>query len=253
MATDISQLTQALGLKDGISMWKADMDDYLNKKKNLQFEPNPYKKVTHEFIKHQDTIYNPIIQKYTNPNHETKVTDFEKQNFVDVLAKNKDRALRYEQTYNILNFESKMKGLEQRPDYPQEKAWYFRPGKDTKQDYNILSNIDMKDHHFAEPEKRPEQNSAEKQKGKRVQADGLREYDIVTNRYLELHDLKEKTNEDIQRAEAALAFWKTHDYNILEGQYYDAKKENNFMTTQQEKAKTHGKDQVKKLPLTVQK
>ena len=108
------------------------MEDYNNKKKNLQFEPVPYKKVTHEFIKNQDAIYNPIIQKYTNPIHETKVTDFEKQNFIDVLAKNKDRALRYEQTYNILNFESKMKVLEQRPDYPKEKAWYFRPGKDTK-------------------------------------------------------------------------------------------------------------------------
>jgi|688.fasta_scaffold327464_2 hypothetical protein len=55
----------------------------------------------------------------------------------------------------------------------------------------------MKDHHFAAPEKRPEPNLADKQKGKRVKADGLREYNIVTNRYLELHDLKEKTNEDI--------------------------------------------------------
>ena len=31
---------------------------------------------------------------------------------VEVLAQNKDRALRYEQTYNILNFDNKLKGLE---------------------------------------------------------------------------------------------------------------------------------------------
>jgi hypothetical protein len=37
-----------------------------------------------------------------------------------------------------------------------------------------------------------------------------------------MHDLKEKTNEDIQRAEAALAFWKTHDYDHVTGKYYDA-------------------------------
>ena len=36
-----------------------------------------------------------------------------------------------------------MKGLEQRPDYPKEKEWYFRPGKDTAVDYNIISNIGM--------------------------------------------------------------------------------------------------------------
>jgi hypothetical protein len=31
---------------------------------------------------------------------------------LDVLAGNRDRALRYEQTYNVLNFENKLKGLE---------------------------------------------------------------------------------------------------------------------------------------------
>ena len=69
--------------------------------------------------------------------------------------------MRYEQTYNILNFENKLKGLESRPDYPKEKPWYFRPGKDTLADYNIISNIDMKEHHFAAPEKRPEPGQKE--------------------------------------------------------------------------------------------
>jgi hypothetical protein len=105
--------------------------------------------------------------------------------------------LRYEQTFNILNFENKLKGLEQRSDYPKEKQWYFRPGKDTNADYNIISNIEMKDHHFAAPENRPEPGMPEKQRGKCVKAPGLREYNIITNRYLEYNDLKEKTNEDI--------------------------------------------------------
>lgn len=72
----------------------------------------------------------------------------ESKNSVEVLAQNKDNALRYEQTYNILNFDNKLKGLESRPDYPKEKPWYFRPGKDTIVNYNIISNNDMKDHHF---------------------------------------------------------------------------------------------------------
>ena len=80
---------------------------------------------------------------------------------VEVLAQNKDRALRYEQTYNILNFDNKLKGLENRPDYPKEKPWYYRPGKDTIVNYNIISNIDMKDHHFQPPEKRPEPTEQE--------------------------------------------------------------------------------------------
>lgn len=144
-----------------------------------------------------------------------------------------------------------MKGLEKRPDYPKEKEWYFRPGKDTNVDYNIISNIDMQQHHFAAPEKRPEVMDPVKTRGKAVKAAGLREYNIVTNRYLELHDLKEKTNEDIQRAEAALAFWKTHDYDHVTGKYYDAKKEVEFVLERDKMAQVHGRDQVKKLPLTV--
>jgi hypothetical protein len=48
-----------------------------------------------------------------------------------------------------------LKGLENNPDYPREKPWYFKPGKDTKADYNILSNIPMTEHHYNPPEKRP--------------------------------------------------------------------------------------------------
>ena len=74
---------------------------------------------------------------------------------IDVLAANKDRALRYEQTYNVLNFDNKLKGLEQRENYPKEKPWYFRPGKDSSVDYNLISNYPMTEHHFQPPEKRP--------------------------------------------------------------------------------------------------
>ena len=54
-----------------------------------------------------------------------------------------------------MNFENKLKGLENKPDYPKDKPWYFRPGKDTHADYNILSNIGLQDHHYDAPEKRP--------------------------------------------------------------------------------------------------
>ena len=67
----------------------------------------------------------------------------------------------YEQTYNVINFENKLSGLEARPDYPKEKPWYFRPGKDTNVDYNILSNEDLRTHHFAQPKNRPPEDPPE--------------------------------------------------------------------------------------------
>ena len=51
--------------------------------------------------------------------------------------------------------ENKLKGLENHPDYPKEKPWYFRPQRDTNTDYNILSNMSVKDHFYDAPDKRP--------------------------------------------------------------------------------------------------
>ena len=43
-------------------------------------------------------------------------------NLIDTLAKNKDRALRYEQTFDVINFDDKLKGLEDKAGYPKPKA-----------------------------------------------------------------------------------------------------------------------------------
>ena len=109
----------------------------------------------------------------------------------------------------------------------------------------------MKDHHFAAPEKRPEPGPEERERGKAIQEPTQREYNIVNNRYIEYHDEKESTNLEIMKAEAAKSFWKTRDYDPIRGQFYDGDKEKSFCADRAEKAKVHGKDQVKKLPATV--
>ena len=80
-----------------------------------------------------------------------------------------------------------------------------------------------------------------------------RDYNVVTNRYLEHHDEKMQLNEDILRAEAAKTYWKVRDFDPVVGAYVDEDKEKTFVEDRAAKSKTHGKDQVKKLPVTVQK
>ena len=57
---------------------------------------DPYVKVTNQFVKEQETRYNPITQVYKDPKQEEACRKAEQDNYIDVLAKNKDRALRYE-------------------------------------------------------------------------------------------------------------------------------------------------------------
>jgi len=80
----------------------------------------------------------------------------------------------------------------------------------------------------------------------------FKNYNIVTNQYLEHHDSKLVADEKVLRAEAAKKYWKTHDFDALNCQYYDSEKEKQFLEKRTEEAKTHGLDQVKKLPITVQ-
>ena len=68
--------------------------------------------------------------------------------------------MRYEQTYNLINFDNKLKGLEDHPEYPKEKPWRFRETPDSSADYNILSNIPLAQHHYAHPKNRPQEKKA---------------------------------------------------------------------------------------------
>jgi len=48
-----------------------------------------------------------------------------------------------------------------------------------------------------------------------------RDYNVVTNRYLEYHDEKMQVNDDILRTEAAKTFWKTREYDPIAVTYVD--------------------------------
>lgn len=135
--------------------WKSEVTKYQADRSAWKDPVEPYVKRTFKEMKERETSYNPITQKFKDPSVETHIEKAEREAYIDVLAKNKDRALRYEQTFNVINFENKLKGLEDRPDYPKEKPWYFRQRAGTNADYNILSNIPLTDHHFAAPDKRP--------------------------------------------------------------------------------------------------
>ena len=65
---------------------------------------------------------------------------------------------------------------------------------------------------------------------------------MVTNRYLEHHDEKMEVNNEVHRAEAAKAFWKTREYDPISVTYVDEEKEKKFKEDAAAKAKVHGKD-----------
>ena len=59
---------------------------------------------------------------------------------------------------------------------------------------------------------------------------------MISNRYLEHHNEKEQANIDIQRMEAAKAFWNTHDFDPINAEYFDKQKEGEFIKKRDEEA-----------------
>lgn len=235
---------------DPIDEWRSNIQNYAMSKTGLQFTQQPVKHVRHAEVKQIETMYNPILQCYSNSNVEKQVRNQEKTDFIDTLAKNKDRALRYEQTYDVINFDDKLKGLENEEGYPKPKVFtknVVGAGK-TFTEYNIISNLGFNEHHFLPADKRPPPPQEIVQKDKKITTVGLRDYNIITNRYLEFHNEKEEVDKEIERMNAAKKYWKTHDFNPVNIELYDPDKEKEFLETRNEEQKNHGKDWVQKLP-----
>jgi hypothetical protein len=56
----------------------------------------------------------------------------------------------------------------------------------------------------------------------------LKNYNIVSNEYLEFNDSKLVADEKVLRAEAAKKYWKTHEFDIINCKYYNQSKEEDF-------------------------
>jgi hypothetical protein len=169
---------------------------------------------------------------------------------IETLARNQDRALRYEQTFNVINLENKLKGLEGLPGYPEVKLPNYKNrklGNTSNTDYNILSGLDFADHHYLPPEKRPAKPEPKPRKYK-INTVEYRDYNIINNRYFEDHEAKAQMDKESYRQEAAREYWKTHDFDPVKCTFVDPEKEEKFHEERKEKAKIHGLGQIERLP-----
>jgi len=81
-----------------------------------------------------------------------------------------------------------------------------------------------------------------KEKIKENKNKNFKDYNIVSNKYLEHHDNKVLADEQIHRAEAAQRYWKTHDFDPINIKYCDGQKEQEFIAKREAEMKVHGRD-----------
>lgn len=223
--------------------WPKDINDYDYNKKHLQWGKNPPANyVTKEYISSGERIFDPITQKYADQNLEEQLKVQEKKDITNNIIKGYDNELKNIQAYNIINLEDKLKGLEKSQGYPtstiHKRKKYYRITP--KINYNILSNLNYKIHHFDQPEKRPKidldkndniidfYNNGGKQRQKIIITRSLKDFNIITNDYFIHNNEKNETDLRLHNLKAAKNFYKFRKQNPITGKFYDEEKEKKF-------------------------
>mgnify|MGYP000373130927 CR=1 FL=1 len=113
--------------------------------------------------------------------------------------------------------------------------------------YNVVTNNDHPDTHW----KGVEKPSPKKEYVKKVNTDIFRDFNIVSNKYWEGHDDKDKKDRAEIKQDLDDKYKKTHDFNYVTCSYYDQGKEDAFVHYRKEKQANHGKEYLNRLPPTL--
>ncbi|CAD7938197.1 unnamed protein product [Amoebophrya sp. A25] len=180
-------------------------------------------------MREQERIYDPLLQKYRDWDKEKGQRVLEERCRVSHLNRAKDIQLLRENNFDIVNNASKLSGL---GDEIADKG--LRPTKvgkrkfpDSFYDYNILSNLPVSIHHPDRPEARP--LPAQKlPKQRMVPAFLQKDFNILTNRYLNGHAEKTKRDHELNLLEGTAKYRTRSRMNPLTQRFLDPVEEDRF-------------------------
>ena len=261
--------------------WGAAVRAYEAEKGARPMEDKYYGKptiVTHSEKAREEVEYHPIRQTFTDPQLESASRAAERRSVVARLNRSRDRQISTEQTFDIINFSSKRTGLLEKERAPPPAASAaerevegprFRHPLDSAYPFNILSNVSLAQQHYAPPHLRPRvAESAAAARGStqrlmdpntppehRLQTEkGLpRDFNILSNRYVEGHESKMRLEHETRRHIAAHKYWETHDYDPLLCTYAHPAKEAATSEAEAAELQKQPKKAFSRLPPSLQK
>lgn len=133
--------------------WSNSIRDYSYKYSNNPYKMEYNQRSINRMISDSDRAYNPILQKYNDPIKEKQIRQIENNKLINNIAKYQDNNIRKEQTFNIINLQDKLKGLEGDPNYPKSKMEIKQKNNlmNSRLDYNIISNIPLSEYNKGRP------------------------------------------------------------------------------------------------------
>lgn len=173
-------------------------------------EREPVEVVTRYQMSRDERDFDPVAGKFRDRERERQYRREERATALLKMQEGKEQALGHTATFDIINHKSKVKGgkgkgaalMVARPTMP-----------DTRSSYNIVSNKGPLP---------PGQSEGRHQ----VHADPNEvDFNIISNKYLSNHDEKQEQDDEAARHLAAEKYWKSHNYDPVEGVFVDPAKE----------------------------
>lgn len=195
-----------LGKQDDATSWAEGLKAHEHAKRRFCHEgllKGPQARMDQGAILRQERMFDPLLQRFRDNGAEMKQQAFEEKERIGHLNRALDVQIMREQKMNILSQESRTAAIEKKSTPragTQDVNTMSMPS--SMIDYNLISNLPCDKHHWAKPEERP-RHVCREPKPRVVQSAQLRDFNIVTNRYLEDHQDKGARDTQLNRLEVA--------------------------------------------------
>jgi hypothetical protein len=236
----------------GPASWAELVRDYRREKVQLSWDPAkvPKNKYVTTYEKSRaERVFDPILQSFRNPETESIRRGTERTFATAVMNKARETQLATGQPFDILNHTVKRQettfehAIQDTAEHRELQKIIQK--RRTHVDYNVISNKPLAEHHFDHPDKRPPSESTVAPSASVARK---RDYDILSNRYLNRNGLRQAKDKAAQKDRAARLFWQTHDFHPVNCTFYDRDKEDAFVKVREAFESTHGEVQQAKLP-----
>lgn len=198
--------------------------------------------------------FDPVLQRFREDGAEQRACAAEGADAVARLNQSKVRQFQNVQTHDVINHEPVLRGAESLDRGGSPSAFSAASGtgpsgksQRSRTGFNIISNLDKAHHHFVHPSLRP---AAEvpvvAQSGFAQQT--VKDFDIVSNRYKDLHEERSTVDAEQQKRLAAKKYWESHNFDPVSCRFYEPTKEAAFAEKRAALELEHGSDRQQRLP-----
>ncbi|KAG5189774.1 hypothetical protein JKP88DRAFT_275472 [Tribonema minus] len=234
--------------------WGEDLQLYAAAKSQLPWNPESVPPVTYVNtydVSRKARELDPVLGKYRDADKEAAQARKEIAKCQQLLQAGMTKQAKTQQQFDILTNASLSRAPAQQThdDYRRQ-----RKEPDSRTPYNIISNTEKApgSRSAQQQSRRPNNDRTENQRAKPSRAHAIqRDFNVLSNCYVANHSARTRSEQEAALTAAKAAYARTHDFNALEGRYYDANKESAYQAAVSSLKPAQGLAQARRLPRSV--